>query len=118
MTRVPAGRPLAVVVAVAAILVSAARPAPAQTVTTDQADYPPGTTVVVTGSGWVAGELVSMVLTEYPPVDPPLVLAATADASGEFVNTQFTTQPDDIGIEFTLTATGQVSGAVAGTTFL
>src|SRR5262249_35851723 len=59
-----------------------------------------------------------MVLTEYPQVDPPISLASTADADGNFVNTDFTVLPDDIGIVFTLTATGQVSGRSAETTFM
>src|SRR5205823_1734989 len=36
------------------------------TVTTDQADYHPGTTVTITGSGWVPGETVSLTLLESP----------------------------------------------------
>src|SRR4029450_10328205 len=56
-------------------------------------------------------------LMEYPRVDPPITLASTADAAGNFVNTDFTVLPDDVGIAFTLTATGQLSGASAQTTF-
>ena len=44
--------------------------AQAQTVTTDQADYPPGSTVYITGSGFAAGEIVTnQVLTITQPND-------------------------------------------------
>ncbi|HZY10562.1 MAG TPA: hypothetical protein VFF29_05350, partial [Bacteroidota bacterium] len=36
------------------------------TVTTDKADYSPGDTVLVTGSGWQPGESVQLVFVEDP----------------------------------------------------
>src|SRR5262249_51585439 len=89
----------------------------AQTVTTDQSDYPPGSVVIITGAGWAPNESVTMTLMEYPQVDPPISLGSTADGDGNFVNTDFTVLPDDVGIAFTLTATGQISGSSAQTTF-
>src|SRR5437016_12969402 len=43
-------------------LVALALPASAATVATDKADYAPGETVVITGSGWEPGERIVLVL--------------------------------------------------------
>src|SRR5437773_576780 len=89
----------------------------AATVATDQPDYHPGQTVTITGSGWEPGETVDMVLHEDPPLDPDLELTSVADANGDFTNTDFTVDVFDIGVTFTLTATGLSSGQTAETTF-
>src|SRR2546425_4778128 len=104
---------LASVIAVAALSTYAT----AATVATDQPDYHPGQTVVITGSGWEPGETVDMVLREDPPLDPDLGLTSVADANGDFTNTDFTVDVFDIGVTFTLTATGLSSGLTAETTF-
>src|SRR6266550_2050636 len=104
---------LASVVAVAAFSARAS----AATVATDQPDYHPGQTVTITGSGWEPGETVDMVLHEDPPLDPDLELTSVADANGDFTNTDFTVDVFDIGVTFTLTATGLSSGQTAETTF-
>src|SRR5437867_9767689 len=101
------------VVAVAAFSARAS----AATVATDQPDYHPGQTVTITGSGWEPGETVDMVLHEDPPLDPDLELTSVADANGDFTNTDFTVDVFDIGVTFTLTATGLSSGQTAETTF-
>jgi len=41
--------------ALCTMMVGFALPASAATVTTDKADYPPGATAIITGSGWAAG---------------------------------------------------------------
>ncbi len=86
-------------------------------VQTDKEDYQPYETVVVTGTGWLAGETVSLLLHEDADFHGDRTLYATADADGNFVNTEFAPEPHDIGVTFTLTATGQTSGYVAETTF-
>ena len=101
------------VVAVAAFSARAS----AATVATDQPDYHPGQTVTITGSGWEPGETVVMVLHEDPPLDPDLELTSVADANGDFTNTDFIVDVFDIGVTFTLTATGLSSGQTAETTF-
>src|SRR5678815_1192079 len=61
-----------------------------QTVTTDHADYAPGSTATITGSGWGAGEHVSLVVHHVPlqpsdatdPAHQPWEVVA--DASGNF----------------------------------
>src|SRR5207244_6079973 len=83
------------------------------TVKTDEADYPPGTTVNITGAGWQPGETVQMSLVEVPDLDgdSPIPLTATADASGNISNSSFATDIADLNIKFTLTAVGSVSQA-------
>src|SRR5438552_3340661 len=87
----------------------------AATVATDQPDYHPGQTVTITGSGWEPGETVDMVLHEDPPLDPDLELTSVADANGDFTNTDFTVDVFDIGVTFTLTATGLSPGPTTDT---
>lgn len=87
------------------------------TITTDQTNYAPGQTVVITGAGWKRGETVNMVLHEEPTTDPDRTLTSVADKKGNFTNDSFVVQPNDAGVTFTLTATGQTSGFTAQTTF-
>src|SRR5207245_5297325 len=98
-------------------LAALALPAGAATVATDKADYAPGENVVITGSGWEPGETVVLILHEEPQLDPDLQLTAFADENGDFTNTDFSVDIFDIGVTFTLTATGGSSGLTAETTF-
>src|SRR5215471_6004558 len=93
------------------------RPQAAATVKTDASDYPPGSTVTVTGSGWQPGETVMLTFVENPQNDGPHVLTTAADPSGNIHSTDFVVSPQDSGITFTLTATGGSSGQSATTTF-
>src|SRR5437870_2850332 len=102
---------------IAGFLATLALPASAATVATDKADYAPGQTVVITGSGWEPGETVVLILHEEPQLDPDLQLTAFADANGDFTNADFSVDVFDIGVTFTLTATGGSSGLTAETTF-
>ena len=97
------------------VSVSAAHSA---TVTTNRYDYVPGQTVVVTGSGYLAGETVTITLQESPNIDTHGPYTSVADGSGSFVNSSFVTNAADVGVTFTLTATGQTSGRSAQTTFV
>src|SRR2546422_2558574 len=98
-------------------LAALALPASAATVATDKADYHPGENVVITGSGWEPGETVVLILHEEPQLDPDLQLTAYADENGDFTNTDFSVDIFDIGVTFTLSATGGSSGLTAETTF-
>src|SRR5947208_751935 len=98
-------------------LAALALPASAATVATDKADYAPGENVVITGTGWEPGETVVLVLHEDPTLDPDLELTAVADENGDFTNTDFSVDVFDIGVTFTLGATGTSSGMTAETTF-
>ena len=86
-------------------------------VQTDRLDYYPGENVIITGSGWYPGELVKLVIHEEPPLDPDLTLYSTCDDTGAFLNDVFWTDIHDVGVTFTLTATGMQSGLTAQTVF-
>jgi hypothetical protein len=52
------------------------------TVQTDRSDYPPGTKVTISGSGWQPGETVKLQLVESPLFDTHGPYSVTADANG------------------------------------
>lgn len=87
------------------------------TVKTDQQDYPPGATVNMSGGGWQPGETVTLTLVESPNIDSHGPYTATADANGQFSNSSFTTDINDFGVRFYLTAVGNQSGWQAQNTF-
>ena len=87
------------------------------TVQTDQADYPPGTTVNVTGSGFQPNEYVAITLVESPLFDTHGPYTAQADANGNISDSSFTTDAHDVNIRFWLSAVGSQSGVVAENTF-
>jgi len=87
------------------------------TVMTDKADYAPGEIVTITGSGWQAGETVTLNFVESPLLDTHPDLTAVADDNGNIFNNQFSPDSHDVDITFTLTATGGTSGLQAQTTF-
>jgi hypothetical protein len=91
--------------------------ASAATVSTDKGDYAPGEVVIITGSGWTVGETVMMVLHEEPQLDPDVTLTSIADEEGNIINAIWSPDGNDIGLTFTLTATGQTSNLTAQTTF-
>ncbi|HEX5411297.1 MAG TPA: YDG domain-containing protein [Terriglobia bacterium] len=83
------------------------------TIKTDKADYAPGETANITGSGWRPGEVVQMSLVEVPDLDAdsPIPLTATADASGNLPTIAFPIDIADLNVHFTLTAVDSVSQA-------
>ena len=88
--------------------------AAAQTVTTDQPDYPPGSTVVITGSGFLAGESVKLQVLHYDINGDNDASAAhqpwyvTADADGNISATWLVPlDEDELGATLLLTADGQ-----------
>src|SRR5947208_8974816 len=80
-------------------------------VKTDKADYPPGTTVNITGSGWQPGEIVALTLVESPLIDTHGPYAVTVQPDGTFSDSSFATDIHDVDVHFTLTAAGSVSQA-------
>lgn len=89
------------------------------TIATDKTDYPIGATVVITGTGWQAGEVVTLQVTDdLSPTDPNHEAHAPwtviADANGN-VSTTWTVDQDADGLVLTLTATGTISGTVSTT---
>lgn len=91
----------------------------AVTVTTDKPDYSPGESVIISGSGWEPGETVTFLLQEDPEMCADRELdPAVADETGSFSTFGFNVEAHDVGVTFLLTAIGQSSGLVAGTTFM
>ena len=86
------------------------------TIQTDQGDYPPGTTVNITGSGFTPGETVTITLVESPLIDTHGPYTVTADGNGNVTDASFTTDQHDVDVRFWLSAAG-TSGRQAQNTF-
>jgi hypothetical protein len=86
-------------------------------VTTDKADYAPGERVTVTGGNFGPNETVTLVFERNPETSPTTTLYARTDSKGNFTNDEYVCVLTDLGVTFTLTATGQSSGRVAITSF-
>ena len=90
------------------------------TITTDQPDYAPGSTAIITGSGWQPGETVTLQVLHDPtggddatsPAHQPWTVVA--DAAGN-VSSQWVVPAaeDELGATLKLTADGQSSGVHA-----
>src|ERR671913_522090 len=88
--------------------------APAPTIQSDKADYAPGATVTLTGSGWQPGESVNIVVNDDVGQTWNRNVNVTADASGS-ISDSFNL-PDWFVATYSVKATG-ASGAVATTRF-
>src|SRR5258706_1892879 len=86
------------------------------TLSSDQTDYAPGSTATLTGSGFQAGETVTLQVLHDPtggddatsPAHQPWTVAA--DSSGNFVTTwQVPADQDEVGATLKATADGQTS---------
>src|SRR5215204_3509717 len=84
------------------------------TIQSDQADYPPGATVTLTGSNWQPGEAVHITVNDDQGQTWSRDADVSADASGNITD-QFQL-PDWFVATYKVTATGAQSGA-ATTTF-
>lgn len=89
----------------------------AATIKTDKGDYAPGETATFTGSGWTAGETVTITLHENPLEHPDSVLSAVADQTGNITNNKKIVEDHDLGVTFYATAKGGTSGLIAQTSF-
>jgi len=87
------------------------------TLVTDQIDYPPDSNVTFTGSGWLPGETVEILIEESDDVNSLTMLVAVADANGNILNQQFNVGPDNAGVSFLATATGTSSTQTAFANF-
>jgi hypothetical protein len=110
-TRAPGSAPAVV------SLSEAVEPGAGPTVATDKEDYAPGETVIITGSGWEPGETVLLQFQEDPKVCNDRTRTVVADSLGNFLSQNFVLEQHDLGVTFTLVATGQSSGLTAQTTF-
>ena len=87
------------------------------TVQTDASDYPPGTPVNITGSGFQPNETVTIQLVESPLIDTHGPYTVQADTNGNISDSSFVTDQHDLMVRFYLTATGGTSGFQAQNTF-
>ncbi len=87
------------------------------TLTSDRADYAIGETVILTGTGWTPGETVTLVISELPAVDDPVVYTCTADAGGAIENHDFLAHRHGDTITFLVDALGATSGLTAQASF-
>jgi hypothetical protein len=92
-------------------------PVTGATVETDLDDYPPGFTVNLQGRGWAPNEIVRLAMSESPDTRDDVSKDVQADSTGAFALQFYEVQEADLGVTFTLTATGQTSGSVAIATF-
>jgi hypothetical protein len=84
---------------------------------TNKDDYMPGEVVHLVGRGWSPNETVNLHMTEEPNTHADVDTNVVADSAGEFSIHFYDVQPHDLGVTFTLTATGGSSGSVAVATF-
>jgi hypothetical protein len=94
-------------------LVQASRHA---TVVSDRTDYPPNSTVTLTGTGWKPGEQVTLTIRVSNGL-PDTVLQAEADGNGKIVNSSFVTDNADKHKVFVVKAVGGTSKRTAYTRF-
>jgi hypothetical protein len=84
------------------------------TITTDQTDYSPGSVVTISGSGWPAGDTISVFTDDSDNHSWSQTDQLTADASGDF--TDQVTLPQMFVANYTVTASDP-AGLTATTTF-
>jgi hypothetical protein len=77
----------------------------------------PAPLLAISGSGWQPGETVSLVLRDLSQPELDQTFSATADASGEIFNDQFSPDVRQAPVTFLLTARGNSSGLKAQARF-
>ena len=92
-------------------------PVTGATIETDQDDYLPGEIIHLIGSGWAANETVHLDMTEDPDTHGDVAEDVQADSAGAFNIRFYDVQEHDLGVEFTLTGTGNTSGSVVTVRF-
>ena len=81
------------------------------TIATNKDDYRPGERAIITGTGWVPGESVTLVFQEDPAVHDDYVLIVQADGAGNLYSDEWAPDDHDLGVRFYLTAAGSQSRA-------
>jgi MBG domain (YGX type)/YDG domain len=92
-------------------------PVTGATIETDQDDYLPGEIIHLVGSGWAANETVHLDMTEDPDTHGDVAQDVQADSAGAFNIRFYDVQEHDLGVQFTLTGTGNTSGSVVTVRF-
>ena len=85
---------------------------------TDRPSYSPGDTLSVTGSSFLPGETVVLLIDEEPLQHPPYTFSALADAEGRIADSTYLVELHGQQASFRLTARGATSGASAVATFV
>lgn len=86
-------------------------------IATEKDHYLPGEIVHLTLEGWAAGESVRLILSEQPDTHGDTDTTVTVDDRGSWSGPFYDVMPHDLGVEFTLTGTGQASGSAATVVF-
>ena len=84
---------------------------------TNKDDYAPGEIVHLTGSGWAANETIALFMSEEPDTHDDVTTQVVADSTGAFSMHFYDVAEHDLGVTFTLTATGLTSGSRATAVF-
>jgi hypothetical protein len=79
------------------------------TISTDKDDYAPGETVLFTGAGWPANDVLDILLVD--DLQDTLRWSVTTTGDGTFEDATYVVNEADIGVTFTLTATSRSTGA-------
>ena len=88
-----------------------------QTVTTDKGDYSPGDVVEISGSGFTANEMITILVEHLVFMEHESeIIYAEADTSGKFFTDEYVISIFDVGEEFRVNATDE-SGLTAETYF-
>ena len=88
----------------------------AATISTDNLDYAPGRTALITGTGWQPGETVNIVMHEDPHTHTERRLSLVADNEGKIIGSYFVEQHDS-NVHFVVGAKGLTSGRTAQSAF-
>ena len=86
-----------------------------QTVSSDKADYAPGETATISGSGWTGDSLIDIYIDEDPPIDLAYqhdFYDVEVDQDGNW-SVQMNIAEYHLGITFYLTVTGKQTGRIA-----
>ena len=84
-------------------------PVSGASIETNKDDYMPGEIVHLVLKGWAANEDVRLFMTEDPDTHGDVDTTVTVDANGEWSGHFYDVQEHDLGVTFTLTATGLTS---------
>jgi hypothetical protein len=79
-------------------------------ISTDKDDYQPGDVVHFTGSGWLPGDTLDIVLTDDPLTHEPHIWMVIAGGDGTFHDTTYVVDEGDLDVRFTLVATSRETG--------
>ncbi len=78
-------------------------------ITTDKDDYSPGDTVWFTGAGWPANDTLDILLEDEPATHEPHTWWVPVGEDGGFRDSTYVVDINDIGVNFTLTATSRAT---------